>query len=366
MGFGKIMNLKWLVVGIPILLMGFGSCQGVMLGGSEQLGSGSAASGGEVSTPSDEEEDADKSITDPTQFRPAALPPAIDEPSLGITASLSLTGSTATVLATLTEIDSGLPATDIDVTFVHVRFTEASISSSTQASLNQAIVLQGATSLLGTELAHVCLQTDALGQATSVFEDFNPQTDMVDIAAGCLAADGTSTLPDGEGSDVVYVTATSPSSTAPEAPTTSTEAPEQAPAEAPAEASEETPEEEPADTTPPTVDSIDPSQDSTGASINTSITLTFSEDMDNSTINSTTIPITYAERRATTTTLSGTWSYANRVATFTPERGLSYSRIYTVTITTNVKDVAGNSLLAEEQRRFTTEDFTGNTMTRLP
>ncbi len=109
-------------------------------------------------------------------------------------------------------------------------------------------------------------------------------------------------------------------------------------------------------TTPPTVSSTNPANDATDVDVNTTITATFSEAMDSSTIttdsflvNDGTINIAGT---GTTVTQSGT------VATFSPTTALDYSTTYTATITTGAKDLAGNALEADYVWSFTTESET--------
>ena len=52
--------------------------------------------------------------------------------------------------------------------------------------------------------------------------------------------------------------------------------------------------------------------------------------------------------------ISGTVSYGNKVATFTPSSNLSYATTYTATITTGVKDVSGNAMSSAYTWSFTT------------
>jgi len=89
------------------------------------------------------------------------------------------------------------------------------------------------------------------------------------------------------------------------------------------------------DTTAPTVLSTTPTHGAIGVVINTSITATFSENVDASTITTATF---------TVGGVSGTTTYSGTTATFTPSSNLLYNTIYTATITTGVKDLAGNAM----------------------
>ncbi len=162
------------------------------------------------------------------------------------------------------------------------------------------------------------------------------------------------------------------------------------------------------DTTPPSVSSTSPASNSTGVGASSAISATFSEDMDSSTITTSTFTLSsggvsgssvgWVKRSApnktgddkdgcwnenpppdplqrgtidgfaslnpsyTTTastftpssSVSGTVSYSNKVATFTPSSNLSYSTTYTATITTGVKDVSGNAMSSTYTWSFTT------------
>ena len=55
-----------------------------------------------------------------------------------------------------------------------------------------------------------------------------------------------------------------------------------------------------------------------------------------------------------TTAVSGTVTYSGTTATFTPSNILAASTIYTATITTGAKDLAGNALAANTVWSFTT------------
>jgi hypothetical protein len=109
------------------------------------------------------------------------------------------------------------------------------------------------------------------------------------------------------------------------------------------------------DTTPPTVTSVSPTSGATGVSTGTSVTATFSEAMNSSTISSSTFEL----RNSSSTLVSGTVSYnaTSRTVTLTPSSPLTASATYTATVkggTTGVKDSAGNALAANFTWSFTT------------
>lgn len=101
--------------------------------------------------------------------------------------------------------------------------------------------------------------------------------------------------------------------------------------------------------TPPTVITIDPINLATGVGLNQKIAATFSKSMDASTI--TTASFTLMQG---TTFVSGTVNYTGTTATYTPASNLTASTVYTATITTGAKDLAGNSLALNYVWSFTT------------
>jgi sugar lactone lactonase YvrE len=109
------------------------------------------------------------------------------------------------------------------------------------------------------------------------------------------------------------------------------------------------------DVIPPTVTSTNPIPNATGISINSSLNATFSVLMDASTIVGATFFLTGGGGG-----ISGSISTANvsgtTVATLIPSAPLSYGATYTATITTGVKDVAGNAMSANYTWSFTTQN----------
>ncbi|MCP4567804.1 MAG: Ig-like domain-containing protein [FCB group bacterium] len=90
------------------------------------------------------------------------------------------------------------------------------------------------------------------------------------------------------------------------------------------------------DTTPPTVVFTNPNDDQTGVPIGANITITFSENMNAATITTANITVSGG--------VTGTVTYGDKRATFNPSGELEFDSLYTVTVGTGVKDVAGNSL----------------------
>ncbi len=103
------------------------------------------------------------------------------------------------------------------------------------------------------------------------------------------------------------------------------------------------------DVIPPTVVSVVPANNAGSVATSSNITVTFSEPMNTSTINSSTITL-----KRGTTAVSGTVAVSGATATFTPSGSLVAGAVYTGTVTTGVKDAAGNALTANYTWNFTT------------
>jgi hypothetical protein len=99
----------------------------------------------------------------------------------------------------------------------------------------------------------------------------------------------------------------------------------------------------------PTVTSTDPINGTTGVSLNKTITANFSIAMDPLTINGTTFTL-----RQGTTVISGAVSYAGTTASFKPTNALLEGKVYTATITTAAKNLAGTALANDYVWNFTT------------
>lgn len=106
---------------------------------------------------------------------------------------------------------------------------------------------------------------------------------------------------------------------------------------------------ETADTIAPTVGSTVPANTDTSVVINRNITATFSEAMDPATITAAAFTVTQG-----TTLVSGAVTSAGSVVSFDPTSDLATSATYTVTIATDVKDLAGNALASAYVWSFTT------------
>ncbi len=101
--------------------------------------------------------------------------------------------------------------------------------------------------------------------------------------------------------------------------------------------------------TAPTVISTDPANNATSVVLNKIITATFSEAMDPLTINATSFTVMQG-----TTVIAGTVSYSGTTASFRPTVNLLPGTVYTATITTGAKNVAGTPLANNYVWSFTT------------
>lgn len=99
----------------------------------------------------------------------------------------------------------------------------------------------------------------------------------------------------------------------------------------------------------PIVVSTDPANGASDVPLNKIITALFSTLMDPATINGTTVVI-----RQGTTIVPGTVTYSGMTATFTPAAPLAANTVYTGTITTGAKDVAGNAMTSNYTWSFAT------------
>lgn len=97
------------------------------------------------------------------------------------------------------------------------------------------------------------------------------------------------------------------------------------------------------------VSATNPVDNATGIARNNSITVSFSKEMDASTINASTFLV-----KQGTTPVDGTVTYSGTTATFNPTLALSAGLVYTATLTTGVKDLAGNALPSNKVWSFTT------------
>lgn len=99
----------------------------------------------------------------------------------------------------------------------------------------------------------------------------------------------------------------------------------------------------------PAKNTSDPLNNVTDVSRNKSLTFTFSEAMDPSTINTSTFTL-----KQGSAVVPGTVAYSGTTATFTPTATMAANTVYTATITTGAKSLTGNSLAANRVWSFTT------------
>ena len=107
---------------------------------------------------------------------------------------------------------------------------------------------------------------------------------------------------------------------------------------------------------PPSVLSTSPVNNEVDIAIDTSITVTFSEFMQSSSIN----PVNFILFKESIP-ITGTVNYSNdsKTAAFTPSLNLEYSASYTVTLTPGITDLAGNPLEDNYTWSFTTRKNAG-------
>lgn len=103
------------------------------------------------------------------------------------------------------------------------------------------------------------------------------------------------------------------------------------------------------DETLPLVLSTSPKDGSTGIARNKVLSVVFSEPMTEATIAASSFTVSQG-----TTSIAGTVAYSGTTATFTPSSPLAAGTAYTATITTAVKDIAGNALAANAVWTFST------------
>lgn len=103
--------------------------------------------------------------------------------------------------------------------------------------------------------------------------------------------------------------------------------------------------------TPPSISNIYPQSGATDIAVNTNaITVDFTKPIDASSVTSSTVTI----RNESGAAVSGTFSVSGQTISFTPSGNLSYSHTYTITITSGVKDLDGNSITEDFSWTFTT------------
>ncbi|HUX54686.1 MAG TPA: Ig-like domain-containing protein, partial [Williamwhitmania sp.] len=107
------------------------------------------------------------------------------------------------------------------------------------------------------------------------------------------------------------------------------------------------------DITNPTVTLTAPLNNATGVASNKVIAISFSENMDPSTINASTFTLMQGS-----TAVSGTVNYSAKTATFTPSSLMTAGAVYTANISVGAKDLAGNALATNTAVEFTISSST--------
>src|SRR6185369_14101445 len=99
----------------------------------------------------------------------------------------------------------------------------------------------------------------------------------------------------------------------------------------------------------PVAGTSDPLDNATAVSLSKVVAITFSGPMDPSTITSSTFML-----KQGTTAVAGTVAYSGSTATFTPTSALTANMVYTATVTTGAKNVAGDAIASNKVWSFTT------------
>ena len=103
------------------------------------------------------------------------------------------------------------------------------------------------------------------------------------------------------------------------------------------------------DVSAPVVSSVFPANNAISVATGINCTVLFSEPMNSAMITTSTIIL-----KQGTTTVPGTVTYSGVTATFTPSSQLAANTLYTGTVTTGVRDVAGNAMASNYTWSFTT------------
>ena len=111
------------------------------------------------------------------------------------------------------------------------------------------------------------------------------------------------------------------------------------------------------DVTAPTITGRSPSPDATDVPRDTNVQVQFSEPMEQSTINSSSV---HLQKQGSGTDVPANVSYAGTTATLDPDADLDPSAIYTVTVDGSVNDQGGNALGSPDGWSFTTAALSFN------
>ena len=105
-----------------------------------------------------------------------------------------------------------------------------------------------------------------------------------------------------------------------------------------------------ADTTQPSVVSISPSENASSITVDSAITVVFSESISSASLSSSTFKL----MDNSSNSISGSYSLNGSTVTFTPTDNLTHFRDYSVSLTTGIKDSAGNALSSAKSWSFST------------
>jgi hypothetical protein len=111
------------------------------------------------------------------------------------------------------------------------------------------------------------------------------------------------------------------------------------------------------DTTPPSVATVSPASGASGVSVQTTVSATFSEGLDPTTVNTSTVELRDPSNALIAATV--TWNAGTRTATLQPSTTLNYSTVYTAHVKggatdPRVTDLAGNALASTFSWTITT------------
>ncbi|PYR93364.1 MAG: hypothetical protein DMF84_10265 [Acidobacteria bacterium] len=106
------------------------------------------------------------------------------------------------------------------------------------------------------------------------------------------------------------------------------------------------------DTTPPAVSMVTPPPNVSGVRTNTTVTATFNEPLNSTTITTTSFLLRNPSGSAVPATVS--YDAGSRTATLTPSAALGNSVLYTAVVKAGVKDAAGNAIASDYSWTFTT------------
>jgi len=106
------------------------------------------------------------------------------------------------------------------------------------------------------------------------------------------------------------------------------------------------------DVTPPQVNLVVPAAGASGINVNAAVSATFNEVLAASTVTSSTVMLRDEANNVVPSTV--TYNASTLTATLTPTSPLTYSTPYTATVTSGVKDLAGNALGTNYTWQFTT------------